>query len=338
MVRLLPFVLRRLAFLIPQLLVATILSFSLVKLLPGDPAVLVLGIGAGTPGAVERMRDRLGLDDPLPVQYGKYLNNVVQGDWGASWFTKQPVLEDLAIRLPSTLELIILSLVICVIVGIVVGMITAMRPTGLLNRFLTWYGYLAGAIPDFWMGLLLIFLLFYLWGIAPAPVGQLSINVDPPAERTHVLLLDCILAGDWQAFRSALEHLMLPVLTLVLIYTQPVLKMTNATVMRVKNEPFIVAAKAFGLRTRTRYWYMLRNALPPIITNIGNMFVFLLGGAVLVETVFAWNGVGQFAVESVLRKDFFPIQGFILLAAAFTMFVYLAVDILYALVDPRVRL
>ena len=334
----LSYITRRVGLLIPQLLVVTLLSFSLVHLLPGDPATLILGIAATVPGAREAMRARLGLDQPLPVQYGKYLQHLLQGDWGSSFFTQQPVLKDLATRLPSTLELITVSLAIAVVLGLVVGMLTARRPAGILNRFLSWYGFLAGAIPDFWMGLLLIFIGYSVLHLLPAPIGQLSLSVTAPPERTYLLPLDSVLAGDSTALKSSLEHLILPVLTLVLVYTAPLLKITSVSVTNIQHSPFIVAARAHGMKQRIINWYILRNALPPIITTIGVIYAFLLGGAVLVETVFSWNGFGQFIVQSILRKDFFPVQGFVLVAAAFTMFVYAVVDILYAVVDPRVRL
>lgn len=336
--RLIPYLARRFLFLIPQLFVATVLSFALIKLLPGNPVLLMLGLAASSPEAVAAMEKTLGLDQPLLVQYGLYISNVLQGNWGRSWFTRQPVLEDLGLRLPATLELITISLTICVFIGIVVGMLAALRPTGVVNRGLTWYGFLAGAIPDFWMGLLLVFFFFALWKLVPAPLGQLSISVAPPPALTRVVLIDSILAGDGAAFKDHLLHLVLPVLTLVLVYTAPILKITAATVDKMRHEPFIVAARAYGVKERILYWYMLRNSLAPVITTIGVMYAFLLGGAVLVETVFAWNGFGQYAVESVLRKDLFPIQGFLLIAAIFTMLVYLVVDILYAFVDPRVKL
>ncbi len=326
---------RRLAFLVPQLFVVSVLAFALVKLLPGDPAVLVLGPGA-TPQAVEGMRESLGLDRSIVEQYGRYVGKVVQGDWGSSWFTRQSVLKDLSTRLPSTMELVVLSLVAAVGIGVVVGMVAAMNPTGAINRVLTAYGFLAGAIPDFWMGLILIFIFYYLFHLLPAPLGQISPAIAPPLERTHLLPVDSLLAADWVAFKASLMHLILPVTTLTIVYVAPILKITNATVSNVKNAPFVMAARAHGVKQSHINWYILRNSLPPIITTTGVLFVFLLGGSVLVETVFAWNGFGQYAVESVVRRDFFPIQGFMLMAATFTMLVYLIVDVLYGLVDPRV--
>lgn len=335
--RLSRYVIRRSALIVPQLFVVSIVAFALVKLLPGDPARLVLGPAATTPEAVEAMRQRLGLDEPIVVQYGKYLQNIFKGDWGRSFSTQEPVLEALLRRVPSTLELVTLSLLISAVIGIIIGVIAGLRPSGLVNRILTWYGLLAGAIPDFWMGLLLIFFFFFLWGAVPAPLGQLSPDIRAPPEVTYVLPIDAIIAGHWEALKDSLLHLILPVFTLVLVYLPAVIKTTAAAVDKARNDAFITAAKVHGLKRKYYLWYIIRVSSPPTVTILGVLYVFLLGGAVLVETVFSWNGFGQFAVESVLRKDFFPIQGFILLAAAFTMIIYLIVDICYALIDPRVR-
>lgn len=332
------YILRRVAFIIPQLLVVTVVSFLLLKLIPGDPVRQILGPAATNEVAVAAARDRLGLDEPVVVQYWKYLSHTVQGDWGKSFRTQEPVLNDIAVRLPATLELITLATIISVVLGIGIGMIAGLRPTGLVNRFLSWYGFFAGSIPDFWMGLLLIFFFFSLWHVVPAPLGQLAIDIRPPPIRTHWLPLDALLAGDWNAFQSAVVHLILPVATLVLVYMPAVLKTVAASVDKHKDASFVRAARLHGMKRRYVYWYIFRNALPPVITVMGVLYAFLLGGSVLVEQVFAWNGFGQYSVESVLRKDLFPIQGFMVLAAAFTMLNYLVVDILYAIADPRVRL
>lgn len=339
MKRALPYILRRLLFLIPQLLLAMVVAFLLVRLQGEDKTVAIaLGFAQARPEAVEAMRENLGFNDPLPVQFINYVVDVVQGDWGQAVVTKRPVLDDIANRLPATLTLITISLIISVIIGVVVGMIAALRPTGIVNRVLTWYGFLAGAIPDFWMGLLLIFFFFALWGILPSPTGQLAIGITPPPARTNVVIIDSIIAGDGRALKDALLHLILPVTTLVLVYTAPILKITAATVDKMRHERFVVAARAHGVKTRILNWYMLRNSLPPVVTVIGVIYVFLLGGAVLVEQVFSWNGFGQYAVRSILEKDVFPIRGFLLVAAAFTMLIYLIVDVFYALIDPRVKL
>ncbi len=329
---------RRAAFVIPQLFVVSVLAFALLKLIPGDPARLALGPAATNEVSLQAMRERLGLDDPVVVQYGKYLENLVQGDWGRSFRTQEPVLEDIGRRLPATLELITLAMFLSLVLGVVIGIIAGLRPRGVLSRILTWYGFFAGSIPDFWMGLLLVFLFFHVADIAPAPLGQIGIGVRAPPEKTYLLPIDSLIDGNWAAFKSSLTHLLLPVATLVLVYMPAVLKTVAAAVEKSRREPFLVAARVHGMRRRYLYWYLFRNTLPPTITIVGVLFAFLIGGAVLVEQVFAWNGFGQYAVEAVLRKDLLAVQGFLLVAATITMFTYLIVDVLYAIADPRVRL
>jgi len=335
---LLRYVGRRVAFLLPQLFIVSIIAFALLKLTPGDPARLALGPAATNEVALEAMRERLGLDDPVVVQYVKYIENVVQADWGRSFRTQEPILEDIGRRLPATLELIVLSTIISVVLGVGIGIMAGLHPRGILSRSLTWYGFFAGSIPDFWMGLLLIFFFFHLAGIAPAPLGQISISAPVSPEKTYLVPLDALIAGNWEAFKSAITHLILPVLTLVLVYMPAVLKTVAAAVEKYRSEPFLIAARVHGMRRRYIYWYLFRNTLPPTITVVGVLFVFLIGGTVLVEQVFAWNGFGQYSIEAVLRKDLLAVQGFLLVAAAFTMITYLIVDILYAVADPRVRL
>ena len=335
---LLRYVARRVAFLLPQLFIVSIIAFALLKLTPGDPARLALGPAATNEVSVQAMRERLGLDDPVVVQYVKYITNVVQADWGRSFRTQEPILEDIGRRLPATLELITLATLISLLLGASIGIVAGLRPRSILNRFLTWYGFFAGSIPDFWMGLLLIFFFFHLAGIAPAPLGQISISTAASPEKTYLVPIDALIDGNWAAFESAITHLVLPTLTLVLVYMPAVLKTVSAAVEKYRSEPFLVAARVHGMRRRYVYWYLFRNTLPPTITIVGVLFVFLIGGTVLVEKVFAWNGFGQYAVEAVLRKDLLAVQGFLLVAAAFTMLTYLIVDILYAVADPRVRL
>jgi ABC-type dipeptide/oligopeptide/nickel transport system permease component len=196
---------------------------------------------------------------------------------------------------------------------------------------------LAGSLPDFWIGLLLILVFFYLLGWAPAPVGQLDFAVSAPDHLTGAYVVDALLTGDWPALWSASGQLVLPLATLVLVYMPLVLKTARSTMEEMLLSGFVLQARASGLSRRMQLRYALRNALPPVITVIGIEFWFLLGGAVLVETIFAWGGLGQYAVESVINSDYAPIQAVVLVTAAFTTLVFLVVDILYFLLDPRIN-
>jgi ABC-type dipeptide/oligopeptide/nickel transport system permease component len=329
------FVGRRLLFLTPQLLGIVLVSFLLVKSIPGDPAVLMLGPTA-TPEAIASLRSKLGLDQSLPVQFLIYVRDLVHGDLGTSWQTTRPVLEDLLQRFPATLELVTLGLLVAVLIGIPLGLASAFREKGVIARVATFYGLVAGAVPDFWLALVLIFVFYTLLPWAPAPLGRIDFSVIPPTPVTGVLTIDSLLAGDWDAFRSAAAHLVLPVLTLGLINAGPILKMTQSTMEKMLHSDFSRYEVLCGIPHRLVVRHALRNALPSVVTIISVLYGYLIGGAVLVEIVFSWGGAGQYAVQGVLNSDLYPVLGFVLFSAIFSLFVYLVVDLIYFAIDPRI--
>jgi peptide/nickel transport system permease protein len=333
--RILGYIGRRLLFVAPQLLGIVLVSFLLVKSIPGDPAVLMLGPTA-TPEAIASLRSKLGLDHSLPVQFGIYLKDLVRGDLGTSWQTTRPVLEDLVQRFPATLELVSLGLLVAVLIGVPLGLASAFREKGPIARLADFYGLGAGAVPDFWLALVLIFVFYTLLQWAPAPLGRIDLAVIPPPPVTGMLTVDSLLAGDWQAFRSAAAHLVLPVLTLGLINAGPILKMTQSTVEKMLQSDFSRYEVLCGIPHRLVVRHALRNALPSIVTIISVLYGYLIGGAVLVEIVFSWGGAGQYAVQGVLNSDLYPVLGFVLFSAIFSLFVYLAVDLIYLAIDPRI--
>jgi peptide/nickel transport system permease protein len=247
------------------------------------------------------------------------------------------VLQDVRQRLPATLELVLCAGLLSVALGIPIGVYTAVKRRGVADKVLFGYGMLAGSIPDFWLGLILIFVFFSKLGIVPGPIGQLDPIVSTPPPVTGMIVIDALVAGEWEAFRSALWHLLLPVATLTLVYMTLIIKNTRSAVEEMMESDFVEHGRALGLPRRTLLRYALRNAMPPVVTVIGIVFWFLLGGAVLVETVFAWGGLGQYAVEAVVNSDYAPLQAFVLLAAVFTLVVFLLVDLAYFLIDPRIR-
>ncbi len=334
--RFLRYAARRLLFLIPQLFAVSVIVFFLVRLLPGDPAYLIAGQFA-TKERIEEVRTTMGLDKPLHEQYALYVRNVLRGDFGMSWRTSQPVINDIKQRLPATTELVLLTGFISVVLGIPIGAYTAVKRKGVVDRALFVYSMLAGSIPDFWLGLILIFVFFSLLGWLPGPIGQLDPTIETPPRITGMIALDALISGRWEAFRSAVEHLVLPVATLTLVYMTLIIKNTRSTVEEMLKSDFVEHARALGLSRLTLLSYALRNAFPPVITVVGIVFWFLLGGAVLVETVFAWGGLGQYAVESVVSSDYAPLQAFVLLAALFTLVVFLLVDLAYFVIDPRIK-
>ena len=332
------FLLRRVAALIPQMLGISLVTFALIRLLPGNPAELILGPQI-TPEGVEALARDMGLDRPLHEQYLNYISHVVQGDLGRSWFTGQTVAEDLLSRTPATLELITYSLLVSLLVGVTLGTLAAFRSRsggGIVASALTWYTRFAGSLPDFWLALVAVYVFFFQLRWVPPPLGRLGIHIDPPEGITGFYTIDALWSGDFTALGSAFAHLVLPVLVLGLIMSPAFAKVTRASVLETLDAEFLRYSEALGLSQVTRLRYAFRNASPPIVTFIGIRFVYLLGGAVLMEKVFAWGGVGQYAVQSVVNSDYAAIQGFVLVASVFTLLVYLFVDVIHMWLDPRV--
>lgn len=330
-------VLSRVSTLIPQMFGVALVTFVLIRLLPGDPALLLLG-NMATPEAIQSLRERLGLNESVWQQFLSYLANVANGDLGTSIFTSNPVLHDLLERAPATLELITWSMIATVIVGVSVAVAATVWRGGVVDMLSRAYGLAAGAIPDFWVALLLIFFLFYLAGWAPAPFGRIDALLDPPTRITGFYTVDSLLTGNWAALGSSAGRLALPVLTLTIVNAGALMKMTATVFGEAYRSDFVRHARACGLPEHVIVRSALRNSLPPIITLVGFMFGFLLGAAVLVETIFAWGGLGQYAVQAVVNSDYPALQGFVLVAAAFILIVYMVVDILYELVDPRIEI
>lgn len=334
--RFLRFLAKRLAFLVPQLFIVSVIVFFLVRLAPGDPSYILAG-PYGTQDRINEIRREMGLDKPITTQYVRYIVHVLHGDFGVSWRTSQPVVNDIKQRLPATLELVIGATVLSVLIGVPLGVAVAVKRKGVVSKGVFVYGMLAGSLPDFWIGLILIFVFFYVLGVVPAPVGQLDFSVLTPEHISGAYVIDAALAGDWSAFASALGHLVLPVLTLVLTYMPMVLKTARSSMEEMLESQFVFQARASGLARATQIRYALWSALPPVATVVGILVWFLLGGAVLVETIFAWGGLGQYAVESVVNSDYAPLQAFVLVAALFTALVFLVVDVAYFLLDPRIH-
>lgn len=325
---------KRLIFVIPQLLGIVLVSFLLVKSIPGDPAVLMLGPTA-TPSAIASLRQQLGLDEPLYMQFFIYIGNLLHGDLGTSWQTTRPVLEDLIQRFPATLELVTYSLLLAILIGVTLGVYAARKPNGWIARVTDFYGIGAGALPDFWFALVLIFIFYTVLGWAPAPLGRIDMIVIPPMPVTGALTIDALIAGDFEAFKSACAHLVLPVMTLGLLYAGPILKMTQSTMEQMLEADFSRYEILCGVPQNLVVRHALRNAFPSIVTIISVLYGFLIGGAVLVEIVFSWGGAGQYAVQGVLNSDIYPVLGFVLFSAIFSLVIYVLVDLIYVMLDPR---
>ena len=329
---------KRLMLALPSLVGVVIVTFLLTRALPGDPAAYFAG-PAATTEAVEQIRVKLGLDKPLIVQFGRYVSDLARGDLGQSLTTGQPVAQELRARLPASAELTLLGLIVSMMIAVPLGIMAATRPGSLIDhacRVVTTAGV---SLPVFFTGLILVYVFYYLLGWAPAPLGRLDVFANPPPTVTGFYLIDSLVAGDGEVFWASLKQLFLPALTLGIFSLAPIARMTRASMLAVLASDFVRTARASGLSPYTVVvTYAFRNAMIPVVTTLGMVFSFLLGANVLLEKVFAWPGIGSFAVEALIASDFAPLQGFVLTMAILYVALNLVIDILYGLIDPRVRL
>jgi peptide/nickel transport system permease protein len=331
-------VLKRLALAVPSLVGVVIVTFLLTRALPGDPAAYFAG-AAATKEAIEQVRVKLGLDQPLPVQFVRYVSDLARGDLGVSLTTGQPVATEIRTRLPASAELTLIGLVVAVCVAVPLGILAATRPGSIVDHACRVLATAGVSLPVFFTGLILVYVFYYLMGLAPAPLGRLDVFYNSPPQVTGFYLIDSAIAGDWEAWRASLKQLVLPALTLGIFSLAPIARMTRASMLAVLASDFIRTARASGLSPFTVvFTYAFRNAMLPVMTTLGMVFSFLLGANVLVEKVFAWPGIGSYAVEALIASDFAPVQGFVLTMAAMYVGLNLAIDILYGLIDPRVRI
>ncbi|MGE5310773.1 MAG: ABC transporter permease, partial [Nitrospirota bacterium] len=318
----------------PTLFGVTLLVFFMLRLTPGDPAELLLGERASEE-ALEQMREHLGLKKPLYVQYGMFLGRLLEGDLGETIWTRQKVWVEVKQRFPATVELSIAAMVISSFLGVIFGIISATRQYSLFD-YLSMLGALIGvSMPIFWLGLVLMLIFSLHLGLLPMS-GRLSIGVelDPI---TNFLILDALLAKNWAALRDALWHLTLPAFTLSTIPMAIVARMTRSSMLEVLRQDYIKTARAKGLAEHVVIIkHGLRNALVPVVTVVGLQFGILMAGAILTETIFAWPGVGKWMYDAVMQRDYMVIQGGTLIIATVFVVVNLAVDVLYAVINPRI--
>lgn len=329
------YIIKRVLSLIPTLLGITILVFLMVHLVPGDPAQVMLGERASAQTLAE-LRKELGLDQPLYVQFGRYLGDLVQGDLGRSIKSHERIVVELQARFPATLELTMVSMVLACLIGLSAGIISAIR-RGTVWDYVGMTASLAGvSLPIFWLGLMMI-MAFSVWlGLFPVS-GRVSAHVFVPTV-TGLYLIDALLAGDVMAFGNALWHLVLPGITLGTVPAAVIARMTRSSLLEVMREDYVRTAWAKGLAERVVVLrHAMRNAFIPVLTVISLQFGYLLGGAVMTESIFAWPGVGRWLVLAVYSRDFPAIQGGVLLVATTFVLVNLITDLLYAWLDPRIK-
>jgi ABC-type dipeptide/oligopeptide/nickel transport system permease component len=315
---------------------AVLVTFFLTHMLPGNP--VLVRAGYKIPETIKALEAQMGLDKPLGVQLKNYLTGIAHGDLGQSWFTGNPVTTDLKERLPASLELAIFSTILALAVALPLGVLSAVKRDSLWDHGARIFGVVSISMPVFWLGLLLIYLFYYRLHWAPAPMGRFTTFAEPPPKVTGMLTIDSLLAGDLGAFGDALKHLLLPAITLSLVVMVPIMRMTRATMLEVMEQSYIRTARAAGLSSRQVILHdALRNSLINIMTIAGMVLGYLIGGAVLVEKVYSWPGLGQYVWNALLQNDYAAVQGFMLTVTAIYIGINWAVDILYGVVDPRVR-
>ncbi len=329
------YILRRAIALIPILLGVSAASFLLIHLLPGDPATVYLGEHA-TDEAIIRVKHEFGLDKPLPVQYAIYLWDAVRGDFGESLDSHRPVIAEFLPRFPATIELTLGAITVALVVGIPIGLLSASRPNSIFDRLGMAVALTGVSMPVFWLGLMLVYIFSVYLHVLPT-TGQLDVNLSlTPITRIDVL--DGLLTGNFAAAGDALRHLILPSITLSSFSTAIIARMTRAAMLDALHQDYIRTAYAKGLAgAAVVIGHGLRNALLPVVTVIGLQVGSLLTGAILTETIFSWPGVGRFMYDSILFRDYPVILAGILLFSVVFVLVNLAVDVLYAFLDPRIR-
>jgi len=329
---------KRLVTVIPTLIGVVIVTFLLTRVLPGDPAVYFAG-PAATPESIAEVRKSLGLDRPLPEQFGRYISDLAHGNLGSSLSTGQPVVAEIRNRLPASAELTLFGLVLSLVIAVPLGILAAVKQGSWIDHTCRVVATAGVSLPVFFTGLLLVYIFYFRLGWAPAPLGRLDAFASAPPAVTGFYVIDSLVAGDFETFRAAFSQLLLPGATLAIFSLAPIARMTRASMLAVLASDFVRTARASGLTSRTVILtYAFRNAMLPVVTTLGMVFSFLLGANVLVEKVFAWPGIGSYAVEALIASDFAPVQGFVLTMAILYVALNLIIDLLYGLIDPRVRL
>lgn len=330
------FLMRRIGMVVPTFFGITLLVFSLIHLIPGNPVEALSGERGMDAERYARLMHDFGLDRPLYIQYFDYVGKVLQGDLGLSISTHEPVLREFLALFPATLELSLCAMLLALIIGLPAGIIAALKRNTVLDYSVMGISLTGYSMPIFWWALLLILLFSVTLGWTPVS-GRIDILFDLPPV-TGLMLIDSLLSGEPGAFKSAASHLILPTVALATIPLAVIARMTRSSMLEVLREDYVRTARAKGLsRMRVVGVHALRNALIPVVTIIGLLIGQLLAGAILTETIFSWPGVGKWLVEAIHRRDYPVVQGGILMSAIIVIVVNLIVDILYGVINPRIR-
>ncbi len=331
------YIARRLVLLVPVLLGLSMMVFAIGRLLPGDPVLLAAGPNASKE-EVAALSAEFGLDKPILVQYWNYLSGLLQGDWGRSLQSRGPVLDDLKVFLPATLELVLAAMLIAIVCGILLGLLAAVKRNGWMDYAVRLISLASISMPRFFLGLMLQ-LVFAMWLGWASLGGRFPLTGSPPPVVTGMLTLDSLIAGDWEAFSLALQYLALPAIAMSLSPLATITRMMRASTLEVLQQDYVLTARALGIPPgKLLLKHVLRNALTSTLTVIGLYFGWLLGGTVLVESVFDWPGIGLYATKSILTQDFMPIMGVVLTIGTLFVLFNLLIDLLYGVINPKVRL
>ena len=330
------FIFKRLSLVIPTFIGITLLTFTLIRLIPGDPIEIMAGERGIDPERHALLRAELGLDQPLYIQYFQYLNNILHGDLGQSLITKESVASEFLTLFPATIELAFCATIFAIFIGLPAGIIAAIRRGTVFDHSVMTISLTGYSMPIFWWALLLMLVFSVNLGWTPVS-GRIDV-VFWIKDVTGFMLIDTLISGEKGAFRSAVSHLILPSIVLGTIPMAVIARMTRSSMLEILNEDYIRTARSKGIAPwRVILIHALRNALIPIITVIGLQVGILLSGAILTETVFAWPGIGKWLIESIGRRDYPVVQGGILIVACIIIFVNLLVDLTYGIVNPRIR-
>jgi peptide/nickel transport system permease protein len=335
--RLASFVARRLAFFAVALVGVAVITFVMTRMLPGNPAYLIAGRHADQ-ATIDAVTRRLGLDRPLPEQFGSYMRQLAGGDLGSSARTGGTVRADMAARWPATVELGTYAMLLAVAWSVGLGVLSSLKRRSALDRVANVLSGVGVSVPEFWLGLILVMIFFTTLGWAPPPLGRISGDVQAPVHTTGLYTVDAVVSADWPALWASLRQLALPAITLAFVVGAPMLRVTRTFMREVLRSEYIRAARALGVGRRSLILrHALPNALLPVTTMMAMMYGYLLGGTVLVEFVFAWPGIGKYAVDSINASDYAPVMAVVLLSAVTYLLVYLVTDVLQLVTDPRTR-
>jgi peptide/nickel transport system permease protein len=331
----LTYIAKRISVIFPVLLAVSLIIFLIMHFAPGDPAALFLGQMV-TPEDLEKVRREMGLNDPLHIQYLRFLKEAVKGDLGISYYTKQSVLSELLRLFPATVELAIASMVIALLIGISAGVISALKQNSIFDNVSMVVALGGVSMPVFWVGLILMWVFSFKLGWTPIS-GRLAVQIDLK-QITGLFVIDSIITGNIAALRDSLRHLILPALSLATISMGIIARFTRSSMLEVIRQDYIRTARAKGVsEALVIFKHAFKNALIPVVTVVGLQFGLLLGGAVVTETVFSWPGIGNVIIVSILRRDYPMVQGALLLLALLYVIINLLVDVSYSYLDPRIR-